>query len=66
MQALKQFDNTLSKTNLFPQGHTTNHALLQLIGKIYEPFERKEYTIGVFIDLSNKAFDSEYHNIAVV
>ena len=43
------------------KGHSTDHALLQLVDQIYESFERNEYTIGVFIDLS-KAFDTVDHN----
>ena len=35
---------------------------MQLVDQIYESFERNEYTIGVFIDLS-KAFDTADHNI---
>ena len=42
-------------------GHLTDHELLQLVGQIYESFERNEYTIGVFIGLS-KAFDTVDHN----
>ena len=43
----------------FEKDHSTDHALLQLVDEIYE---RSEYTIGVFIDLS-KAFDTVDHNI---
>ena len=46
----------------FQKGHSTDHALLQLVDQIYESFERNEYTIGVFIELS-KAFDTVDHNI---
>ena len=46
----------------FQKSHSTDHALLQLVDQIYESFEHKEYTIGVFIDLS-KAFDIVDHNI---
>ena len=46
----------------FQKGHSTDHALLQLVDQIYESFERNEYTIGVFIDLS-KAFDTVDRNI---
>ena len=46
----------------FQKGHSTDHALLQLADQIYESFERNEYTIGVFIDLS-KAFDTADYNI---
>ena len=40
----------------FQKGHSTGHALFQLVDQIYESFKRCEYTIGVFIDLS-KAVD---------
>ena len=46
----------------FQKDHSTDHALLQLVDQIYESFEHKEYTMGVFIDLS-KAFDIVDHNI---
>ena len=36
----------------FQKIHSTGHALLQLVDQIYKSFERKEYAIGVFIDLS--------------
>ena len=41
----------------FQNGHSIDHSLLHLVDKIYESFERNEYAIGVFIDLS-KAFYS--------
>ena len=46
----------------FQKGHSTGHALLQLVDQLYESFERNEYTMGVFIDLS-KAIDTVDHNI---
>ena len=46
----------------FQKGHSTDHALLQIVGKIYKSFEHNEYTVGVFINLS-KAFDTVDHNI---
>ena len=45
----KQFD--------FQNGHSTDHAVLQLVDQITESFENTKYTLGVFIDLS-KAFDT--------
>ena len=41
----------------FKKGHSTDHVLLQLVDQIYIFFERNEYTIGVFMDLS-KAIDT--------
>ena len=46
----------------FQKGYSIDHALSQLVDKIYESFERNEYTVGLFIDLS-KAFDNIDHNI---
>ena len=46
----------------FQKGLSTDRALLQLVDQIYESFERNEYTIEVFIDLS-KALDTINHNI---
>ena len=39
----------------FRTGHSTEHAIAQLVAQIYEAFEKSEHTLGVFIDLS-KAF----------
>ena len=41
----------------FQTGHSTDHNIAQLVGQIYEAFEKNECTLGVFIDLS-KTFDT--------
>ena len=46
----------------FQTGHSTEHAIAQLVDQIYEAFEKNEYTLGVFIDLP-KAFDTVDHSI---
>ena len=46
----------------FRRGHSTDHALIKLIDRIYDSFNQNKYTLGVFIDLS-KAFDTVDHNI---
>ena len=40
----------------FQRNDSTEHAILQLTRDITSSFEKGEYTLGVFIDLS-KAFD---------
>ena len=46
----------------FRQGHSTSSAILELIHKITQAIENKEFTLSVFIDLS-KAFDTIDHSI---
>ncbi len=44
----------------FRNNHSTIDAVLELGGQILKGFEHKEYTLGVFLDLS-RAFDSVPH-----
>ena len=44
------------------KGHSTEHAIIQLIDQINNNFENSEFTIGVFMYLS-KAFDTVNHRI---
>ena len=46
----------------FRTGHSTEHAIAQLVDQIYEAFEKNEYNLGVFIDL-RKAFDTVDHSV---
>ena len=51
-----------SKQFGFQKGHSTEHAIAQLANQIHELFENDNYTLGVFIDLS-EAFDAIDHAI---
>ena len=46
----------------FQKGHSPEHAVLQLIEQINQSFEKNEFTLVVFADLS-KAFDTVDHQI---
>ena len=48
----------------FQKNCSTEHAIMQLTRNISESFEKGEYTLGVFIDLS-KAFDTVDHTILI-
>ena len=43
-------------------GHSTGHAIIQLVDQIFEAFENNSHTLGVFFDLL-KAFDTVDHPI---
>ena len=63
------FYNYLKENNIlyekqfgFQSGYSTNDAIVQLVDKTFDSFEKEHFTRGVFIDLS-KAFDTVDHSI---
>ena len=52
------FDNQFG----FRKGHSTEHALIELVNRIYNSFNENRYTLGVFTDLW-KVFDTVNPNI---
>ena len=46
----------------FRKGRSTSLALVDLYDKISSAIDRKEHSVGIFLDLS-KAFDTVNHNI---
>ena len=46
----------------FKKGRSPEYAILQLVEQINQSFEKNEFTLGVFVDLS-KAFDTFRHQI---
>ena len=59
---LNKYDILNTSQYGFRHGHSTSMALLDFVERIHEALDRKEYTIGVFLDLA-KAFDTVNHNI---
>ena len=48
----------------FQEGHSTEHAIIQLIDQINNCFEKNHFTLGISIDLK-KAFDNVDHAILI-
>ena len=46
----------------FKKGHSPEHAILYLVEKINQSFEKNEFTLRMFVDLS-KGFDTVDHQI---
>ena len=59
---LKENNILYEKQFGFQSGYSTNDAIVQLVDKIFDSFEKEQFTLGVFIDLP-KAFDTVDHSI---
>ena len=59
---LKENNILYEKQFGFQGGYSTRDAIFQLVDNIFDSFEKEQFTIGFFIDLS-KAFDTVYHSI---
>ena len=59
---LKENNILYEKQFGFQGGYSTSDAIVQLVGKIFDSFEKDQFTLGVFIDLPN-AFDTVDHSI---
>ena len=46
----------------FKEGHSNDHALVELINSTYGSFNQNKYALSVFIDLSNVS-DTVDHNL---
>ena len=44
--------------------HSTEHAILQFSNQVFNSFNEKQFTLGVFIDFS-KVFNKRYHKIRI-
>ena len=59
------YNNILFKKQFgFQTGHSTEHAIIQLVDWINRNFEKDQYTLGVFINFS-KDFDIVDHKILI-
>ena len=59
---IDQFDILTTNPYGFRKGYSTSLALISLTNNISAAMDRKEYCIGIFLDLS-KAFDAVNHSI---
>ena len=57
LQVFKRKQYSYEKQFGFQSEYSTNDATVQLLDKIFDSFEKEQFTLGVFIDLS-KAFDT--------
>lgn len=63
MESFIEQKNLLSPSQYgFPKGHSTQHAILDIVNAIQSNMDQKLFSCGVLIDL-RKAFDTVDHNI---
>ena len=61
---LKTNEILYKKQSGFQEGHSTEHAIIQLIDQINNCFEKNHFTLGISIDLK-KAFDTVDHALLI-
>ena len=54
-------NNIYNKQFGFRRNHSTSHAVNYAVHRILSEIENRNHVIGIFIDLSNKAFDTIAH-----
>ena len=59
---LKENNILYEKQFGFQSGYSTSNAIVQFVDKIFDSFEKEQFTLGVFIDLS-EAFDTVDHSL---
>ena len=59
---LKEHNIIYKKQFSFQSRYSTNDDMVHLVDKMFDSFEREQFTLGVFINLS-KAFDTVDHTI---
>ncbi len=60
---IDKFNILYSKQFGFRKSHSTEHAILSTTDKIEHAIEDGKFACGIFLDLSNKAFDTVNHSI---
>lgn len=59
---LNKYNIITDKQHGFQKGKSTNSAIINLIKNVYSSMDKKEISLGIFLDLS-KAFDLVDHDI---